>query len=589
MSIFLVLLLLCVALVLFITEAVRIDLVGLGIIIAVVALGFCSPEEAFAGFSNSALLTVAAMYVLSAGLDRTGALAFLANRIIHFSRGGPRRLLLLLMLSAVVMSAFITNTTVVIIFIPVVIAISQEFGSSPSRLLMPLSFASIFGGTCTLVGTSTNLLVSSLAVSHGYPAIGMFELAPMGLIVVAIGIPYLMTIGRRLLPERRPVSHQANEAQREYLTEMVVREGSVLVNKRLGETVLARLPDLTVLQVVRGEQIIWPPLDGVIIQAEDVLMLRGGVETLATIHGEHLLEILPELASGQIYFDPKQATLAEAVILPHSPLVGMRVGDARFRRLHGVTVMALQRRGTHFRDKVTEMDLRPGDILLLYGDTDAVRRLRKSDEFIVLGQQRTFQPQKARAAWALSILGLVVGLATLGISSILLASMAGALAMVATGCIRPKEAYDALDLKILVFIAGALALGKAIESTGTADLMTHHLLSMAGPHGPLVTLAAVYLLTMLATEMLSNSAAAVLLFPIAASAAEMLGVSIRPFMIAVTFAASASFSTPIGYQTNTLIYGAGGYRFSDFLRVGPPLNLLLWAASVIFIPVFWPF
>ncbi len=586
----LVLVILAGALVLFATEMVRLDVVGLGIMVLLVATGLLPPESAFRGFANPALLTVAAMFVLSAGLNRTGALAFVADRIIHFSRGGQKRLLLLLMLTAAVMSAFINNTTVVVIFIPLVISIAQEFGTSPSRLLMPLSFASIFGGTCTLIGTSTNLLVAGLAQEAGMAPIRLFELAPMGLVFVVVGTVYLMTVGRRLLPDRRPVSLPlGGETRREYLTEVQVRKGSAMVGQTVAGSILAQHPDLAVLQIVRGEQIIWPPLDKVLIQAEDVLMIRGPVETLVSVQSQGKLEVLPELARGQIRFDPKAAMLAEVVILPNSPLVGVRVGDARFRRLYGVTVMALQRRGAHFREKVTQMDLRPGDILLIYGDEGAVENLKAADEFILLEQPRPVQSQSRLAVRAILVMAGVVGLVATGVASLLTASMAGALVLILAGCLRPQDAYAAIDFRLLVLIAGALALGTAIDATGTAELLAAQVTGVAGRFGPLAVLAAVYLLTMLTTEMLSNNAAAVIIFPVAVSAAHTLGVDPRPFVMAVTFAASASFSTPIGYQTNTLVYGAGGYRFIDFARVGVPLNLLFWGLATVGIPLIWSF
>jgi di/tricarboxylate transporter len=585
-----VLVLMGLALFLFVTELVRVDLVGMGLMVSVTLLGLVSPERAFAGFAHPALLTVAAMFVLAAGLNNTGALAFVAERLIRFSRGGSLLLLFLLMLTAAGMSAFINNTTVVVIFIPLVISLAHKFGTSPSRLLMPLSFASIFGGTCTLIGTSTNLLVSGLAVDSGSPPLGMFELAPIGLIFTAVGILYMLTAGRHLLPDRRPVSAAAGpRAPREYLTEIQVGTGSSLVGSTLAESVLARHPDLAVLQVVRGEQILWPPLDKIVIQAGDVLMSRGVVDTLVSVQGEDRLEILPELASGQLRFDPTAATMAEVVILPNSPLVGVQVGDARFRRLYRVTVMALQRRGAHFRDKVTEMELRAGDILLLYGDENAVNQLQDVDEFILLEQPRPVQVPKSRAAWALTILAGVVLAITSGVVPLLPAAMTGALLMVLGGCVSPREVYTAVDFKLLVLIAGTMALGVALQDTGTARAIADELVRLTSGLGPYAVLAAVYLLTAICTEMLSNNAAAVLMVPIALSTAQSLGVDTRPFLVAVTIAASASFVTPIGYQTNTLVYGAGGYRFTDFARVGAPLVFVLWILATFLIPQFWSF
>ncbi|TDI42976.1 MAG: SLC13 family permease, partial [Acidobacteria bacterium] len=489
-----VLILMGLALFLFVTELVRADLVGMGLMVSVTLLGLVTPEQAFAGFAHPALLTVAAMFVLAAGLNNTGALAFVAERLIRFSRGGPLLLLFLLMLTAATMSAFINNTTVVVIFIPLVISLAHKFGTSPSRLLMPLSFASIFGGTCTLIGTSTNLLVSGLAVDNGFPPLGMFELAPIGLIFTAVGIIYMLTAGRHLLPERRPVSSAAGpRAPREYLTEIQVGAGSSLVGSTLARSVLARHPDLTILQVVRGEQILWPPLDKIVIQAGDVLMSRGVVDTLISVQGEDRLEILPELARGQLRFDPTAATMAEVVILPNSPLVGVLVGDARFRRLYRVTVMALQRRGTHFRDKVTEMELRAGDILLLYGDEDAVNQLQNVDEFILLEQPRPVKAPKSKSAWALAILVGVVLAITTGLVPLLPAAMTGALLMVLGGCVRPREVYSAVDFKLLVLIAGTMALGVALKDTGTARAIADELVRLTSGLGPHAVLAAVYL------------------------------------------------------------------------------------------------
>jgi di/tricarboxylate transporter len=585
-----VLVLMGLALFLFVTELVRVDLVGMGLMVAIALLGLVPPEQAFAGFAHPALLTVAAMFVLAAGLNRTGALAFVADRLIRASRGGPLLLLLLLMITAAVMSAFINNTTVVVIMIPLVISLAQKFGTSPSRLLMPLSFASILGGTCTLIGTSTNLLVSGLAVDAGHAPLGMFELAPIGLAFTAVGITYMVLFGRFLLPDRRPVSAALQgSTHREYLTEIQVGAGSSLVGSTLAESVLSRHPDLAILQVVRGEQILWPPLDKVVIQAGDVLMSRGPVSTIVSVQSEDSLEILPELARGHLRFDPTAATLAEVVILPNSPLVGVQVGDARFRRLYGVVVMALQRRGAHFRDKVTEMELRAGDILLLYGDENAVDKLEAVDEFILLERQRALQPPRSRALWALGILAAVVLAATTTLVPLLPAAMAGALLMVLTGCVSPREVYNAIDFKLLVLIAGALGLGAALEATGTASAIAGELVQLTAGIGLYAVLAAVYLMTTLCTEMLSNNAAAVLMVPIALSTADTLGVDTRPFLVAVTIAASASFATPIGYQTNTLVYGAGGYRFADFMRVGAPLNILLWIMATLLIPLIWSF
>ena len=585
-----------VVLVLFVTEIVAIDLIAISIPIVLVIvdaatpMNLLTPEEAIAGFANPAVITIAMMFVLSAGLIRTGAVNGIGRGILHASSGNQTLALFYTMIVVSALSAFVNNTPIVVIFLPIILQLARQFEVSPSKLLIPLSFASIFGGTCTLIGTSTNLVVDAVYKDHGYTdGLGMFEFAKVGIPLGLIGIVYLLVIGRWLLPSRATITAAGGDNFKEYVTEVQILAGSPLIGEKFAETFIAKAKGVRTLEVIRGEEILWPPLDGVVLAEGDLLLVKGDVNELLGLGEKDGLEIAPELANNELLVSPRETTLAELVVSPNSRMIGQRVRDVGFHKVHDVAVIAVQRRGVHLRRKVSELVLRFGDILLVQGTVEAMQGLRHGNDFLLLEgvADSIVRPQKAPIA--LAILVGIIAIVTTGALDIMTLSMAGAVLMIATGCVPLREAYRSVALQVLVVIAGTLALGKAMETTQTAEVIVDVVGSWLQPLGAAGALSAVYFITMVLTSLISNTAAAVLMVPIALSMAASFGVSDpRAFVFAVAFGASACFATPLGYQTNLLVYGPGGYRFADFVRVGLPINLLFWAVVTFLIPVFWP-
>jgi di/tricarboxylate transporter len=580
---------LVLSIILFATEIVSIDLVALLMIITLPLAGILTPAEALSGFSNPALLTVGALFVVGEGLLRTGAVSVLSQRIIQVSGGRPFRVFLLTVVIVAVVSAFINNTPVVMVFIPVILGVAHRFQIVPSKLLIPISYASILGGTCTLVGTSTNVLVSSLSLQHGYGAFGMFELTPVGLIFLGVGIVYLLVVGRRILPDRKtftgllPLEHR-----RQYVTELEVRPDSTLVGRTIRETISASHPEIRILQLIRGETIEWQPDPDTVLESGDIFIARGDVSDIMNMRRTGDVEILPELLGGSLRFDRRTMTLAELVVSPASSFMGKLVSDIHFRRRFGVALVAIQRHGVHLREKITELTLEAGDILLVFGDDEAFARIAESEDFIMMEGIQDAYVAKDKATVAVLILLSVVFSLTVGALPVVMTALIGAALMILSGCLSSSEAYRSVNWSVLILIGGTIALGLAMEKTGAALFLAQEIVGAVGAFGPVAVLSSIYLVSVLLTAVVSNNAAAVLMVPIAISTAAGLDVDPRPFIMAVAFGASASFATPIGYQTNLLVFAPGGYRYSDFLKVGIPLNVLLWILATFLIPLFWP-
>ncbi|NKB87111.1 MAG: TRAP transporter large permease subunit [Acidobacteria bacterium] len=581
------------ALVLWVTEWLPIDLVALSIPVVLILTGVLLPGEAVAGFASSALITVGAILVVSAGLSQTGVITYVGNQIIRFSKGDERRMLLLVMLTMAVFSGFINNTAVVAMFLPIMLGVAREFDVAPSKLLIPLSFASILGGTTSLIGTSTNVLVHGMMEQYGLDGLGMFEITPVGAVYAAVGLVYLYFVGHRLLPDRGTVTSYlggtgAPRASGEYMTEVQVPAGSKLIGQLVKDSIQATHPNVRLLQVIRDEAVFWPPLDQVEIAAGDIFLLKGDANEMIALYQQEGLELVPSLKAEAVRYATQDMALSELVVTPNSTLVGRSLREIDFRKQYNASVMALQRHGEHLRDELPSIRVRVGDVLLVMCDRNEMGRLMSYAEFMVLEgvQEVVVNRDKAPIAIAL-VLGLV-GMASLSSVPVMVLAMVSAILMVMTRCITMRQAYASLDMSVLMLIGGAISLGKAMDVTGTAGLIAQGVVDTAGAYGPQIVLSGVYLLTVLFTELMSNNAAAVLMVPIALSVANGLGVDPRPFAIAVAFAGSAAFSTPIGYQTNTLVYGPGGYKFTDFTRVGLPLNLLLWGVATLLIPLFWP-
>ncbi|KAA0231559.1 TRAP transporter large permease subunit [candidate division KSB1 bacterium] len=585
-----VLVLVILAVILFATEKLPVDLVALLVMGVLLVSGIISPEEGIAGFSNTATVTVGAMFVLSAGLFKTGAVNHLGRVLSRLFKLNLWLALFVTMLIAGGLSAFINNTPVVAIFLPLLLGVARDLGVSPSKLLMPLSFASMFGGVCTLIGTSTNILVSAIAERHGQPTFGMFEFTRMGAIFFAAGILYMIFIGIRLIPDRRGKGDLMQTfGMGDYLIDVVLLPEAESVGKSVADSPLVKDLDLDILEVQREDRLIPLPTAATVLQANDVLRVRCEIEKIKQLQERKGIILKPEIKWRDEELESEEAMLVEAVIAPNSVLDGKTLKDIRFRNYFGGTVLALRHRGATVHEKMESTTLRAGDVLLVKIRRDHLIHLEEHEAFLVVSEVGLPTFRKSKAIPAIAIVAGVVLAAAFNIIPIVSSAIAGAILMILVGCLDLEEAYKAIEWKVIFLLAGVLSLGAALEKTGAALLVSDALIAGIGPWGPLALLAALFLLTTVLTNVMSNNATAALLAPIALAASESLGLSPRPLLMAVTFAASLSFMTPVGYQTNTLIYGPGQYKFADFLRAGTLLNLLFWILAILLIPKFWPF
>ncbi len=591
LQIIFVLLVVIVAVVLFVSEKLPVDLVALILMAVLLVAGVITPEDGIAGFSNTATVTVAAMFILSSGLYRSGALNFISTVLYRLSKWNLWVATVAMMLASAAMSAFINDTAVVAILMPVVIEAARNSKSSPTKLLMPLSFASMLGGVCTLIGTSTNILVSSIAERHGQPAFSMFEMSRLGLIQALAGIGYMLFIGIHLLPSRRaPEDLTQTFGMRDYLTEIVLSPDAKSVGKPIGESPIVRDLEIDILEVARDDRKIPFPPPEFILEAQDVLKVRSNIEQLRALQKRVGISLRAETSLLDRDLESEDTMLVEAVIGPTSPLIGKSLRDTEFKATYGATALAIRSRGKLVHETLETRRLLPGDALLLKARKEFLASLsRHDDAFVVVSEIERQTFRRSKILTSMLIITGVVLLAALGIMKIVVSAICGCILMILTGCITLEEAYRSIEWKVIFLLAGVLALGTALEKTGAAMLLSNLLVSTLGSFGPIAIVATLYLLTTLLTNVMSNNATAALLAPIAIGVAEGLGGSPRPFLMAVVFAASGSFMTPVGYQTNTMIYGPGQYRFADFLRVGVPLNLLLWILSTVFITSIWPF
>ena len=582
---------LLLALVLFVTELVPIDLTALLVVGLLILTGVLTPGEGFSGFSHPAPVTVAAMLVLSAGLIRTGAVAKLGQKVS--AMGGTSEFSQLAVIIPVIalLSAFISNTAAVAMFIPLVLNIAREKSLSPSRMLLPLSYAAILGGACTYIGTSTNIIVGTIYAAGDRPPLQMFEFTGLGLVLLGLGTVYMLTIGQRNLPSR-PTEASLTEGYRlrEYLTELVIRADSPLLDKTLRETDFSRLLDIEVLEIQRGNHKLRLFLQEIRLRAGDILIVKGNLENILKIRDTEGVDILAEVKLSDRDLKSEDVTLAEAVISPDSFLIGRTLKEANFRQRYQATALAIRRHGSQIRDKLGRVRLQVGDMLLVQVRKGVLGNLRHDSDFMLIleeSQGSDFRFSKLPIA-VLIFLGVIAAVASQRLP-IELAALFGALLMVITSCLSLRQAYLAVDWRIVILIGGTLALGTAMVKTGTANAIADILVGWSGALGPVALIAVLYLLTMGMTEIMSNNATAALLTPIAISIAHHGGWDPRPFAFCVAFAASCSFLTPIGYQTNTMVYGPGGYRFTDYFKVGAWLSLISWLAATLLIPRIWPF
>jgi len=586
----LVLIVVLVAVILFITEKISVDLVAL-IIVAILLLSrIITPEEGLSGFSNTATVTVGAMLVLSAGLFKSGAVNLLGAGLRRLSRHGSGIAILTMMICVGTISAFINNTAAVAMLLPIVMSTAREMRVSPSKLLMPLSFASMFGGVCTLIGSSTNILVSSIAERYGQPGIGMFEMTQLGLVFFAAGTVYMMAVGLRLIPDRQVEDDLTQRfGMGDYLTEIVLLPEAKSIGTTIADSPLGEDIDLEILELRRHAGRFQFPGPHTVLQADDILLVRCNAEQIKRLQEREGIALKSEMQWHDKDFESDDTRLMEAVVAPYSVLDGRTVKGIRFKDNFGATVLAIRHNAEILHDHLNTRILRGGDMLLLKVRKDSFERLRNSPAFVMMSDAGlpTFRTDKLLIA--LTIVAGVVGTAALNLVPLVISAITGCALLILTGCLTMEEAYQAVEWKIIFLLAGVLTLGVALEKTGAALLLSNWMIVTVGVLGPVALVSAFYLVTSLLTETMSNNATAALLTPIAIAAAQSLDVDPRPFLMAIAFAASASFMTPVGYQTNTLIYGPGQYTFADFLRIGTPLNILFWLLATLLIPVFWPF
>ena len=582
----LTLLVLAGAIALFVSEKLPVDLVAVLALSALVVLGIVGPEVAISGFANEATITVAAMFVLSAGLQRTGALRAIARLFARIQ--WPWLFGLVVMVTIAGASAFVNNTAMVAVFLPLVLAATSANGLPPSKFLIPMSYAAQMGGVSTLIGTSTNLLVNSLAKDLGVRGFTLFEFAPLGIACAVVGIVYLMTIGRWLLPANQSTALTETYELGKYITELRVSAGSPMIGKSIADAKLGEKHGVYVMELERdGEHLSWAPRAEVLREG-DVLLARGDWSRITEVRERMKLEIEPEFKLRDEQFEVGDRSLLEVMIAPNSRFQDETLKDLEFKWHYNATVLAIHRRGEVLREKVREVTLSTGDVLLMMVPKDDIPALRRNPNVVIVTEREDDGASRRKAPLALAIMAAAIGVAATGLLPIVIAALIGCVLMVVTRCIEPEEAYDAVDWRIIVMLAGVLPIGFALQQSGAAEFLAQHTLGRMGDLDPVLVLAVVYLLALVLSELMSNAAAAVLLVPIVVSASMSMGLSPTPFLVAVAFAASTSFSTPVGYQTNTMVYSIGDYRFTDFMRVGIPLNVIFWILGVILIPRFWP-
>jgi di/tricarboxylate transporter len=602
-SIVVVFLVILAALVLFATEPVPIDITAIGIMVALMVLEpwtEVSPAEGVSGFASSATVTVLAMFILSYGVQRTGAVQILGRKIAAFTKDDEDRQLGATIGVVGSISGFINNTAAVAILMPMVTDLAHEGKTSPSKLLLPLSYASMFGGTITLIGTSTNILASDLAARLGaqnpevYPELGafsMFEFTSLGILVSIVGAAYLMTVGRWLTPARIPVREDLTEEfeLEEYLTEVVVTDDSPLVGRTVADALADTAFDVDLVQLIRDGQSFGEPLGQKQIQAEDIFALRTDRETLLDLTDAEGLRLLPDVDvdDEELAGEDAERSLVEVVIAPRSSLVGETLASANFRDRYDATVLALRRGPEYIRKRMDHAELQVGDTLLVQATPDSISRLNVNRDFIVAQEIDRPDYRESKIPLAVGIVGAVVTVAALNVLPIMVSALAGALVMVLTGVLKPPEVYDAVEWDVIFLLAGVIPLGIAMEETGAADLIADLLVMSAEFLPAIAVLGLFYVVTAVLTNIVSNNASVVLMIPVAAEAANQLGANAFSFVLAVTFAASTAFMTPVGYQTNLFVYGPGGYKFTDYVRVGAPLQLLFAVATTLGIAAIW--
>ena len=585
---------LVIGFILFVTETFTLDVTALLLLSILFLLGYLSPTEAVSGFSNPAVITIAFLFVLSHALQKTGVLEYIVIRVNRLASRSKVLGTAVYLIAIGITSAFVNNTAIVAIFMPVTIRLAHTYQVSPSKMLIPLSYAAILGGTLTLVGTSTNLLVNSIYSANGnVEPLGMFEFAQYGVILMSLGLIYLLFFAPRLLPSRTVTSSLTKSYHLGgYLTEMKIVEGSPLLGKTCLERGINYNYDVMVLDILREKQLITRNIRRTPLKIGDILFVRGTLENFLRMKEIEKVALLTDEKLTQSELEQEDNVLVECLLTDQSELVGRSLMSSNFRQQFGAFILAIRREGDIFRKKIAHVILQAYDTLLVYGPIKKIEGLSDKADFIVLGEVEA-ELRKHRFWWVsiIVILGAII-LATLGIMPIMKGAIIGVAFLLALKVITPQESYQSVHWQVIVLIAALIPVGLVIQNTGTAEwigMIISDIVRMSSPkwHAHIL-LALIYLITMILTEVSSNAATAIIMTPIAIAVSGQMGFDSRPFIFAVAFAASASFITPVGYQTNLMVYGPGGYKFSDFIRVGFPIAILFWISAIIFLPMIWP-
>jgi di/tricarboxylate transporter len=593
MQIAIVLGLLALSIVLFASEKLSVDIITFLLLITLVVCGILTPVEAFAGFSQDIIIILASIFVISGALHKSGVMDALGAQLHKIASGSENRLLFSIMTVVSATSAFMNNTTVTAIFVPPTMGIARESKISASKLLMPLAFASILGGNCTLIGTSTNVAVSGYIAKAGMQPLSMFEITPVGIIIAIVGIAYVMLIGKRLLPDHKDESLTEGYAIREYLTEIVVMSNSNLIGQKIFQSDLSK-KEFRILEVIRKSETILPT-PRMQIEARDVLLVEGRVEDLIKVKETAGIEILADVKVGDRDLQNDSIKIAEVLVTSQSDLIGQTLTEANFRARYGMAALAIYRHGQSLREKLGHIKLKLGDLLLLQGSAERLDDLKRNPDLWILEEfQPKFKPKK-RGLFTVGFFILAIIASSLGWLPISIAFLGAAVLAILFRCITPEEAYEFIDWRLLVLIGGMTAFGTAMDKTGAAEFLAHHIVNtmnplignLPDPYGVMLILASFFLLTIVLTQPMSNAAAALVVLPVALETAERLGVNQRTFAIAIMLAASVSFITPFE-PSCILVYGPGKYKFMDFVKNGIWLTLILIIIVLIVVPIFWP-
>ena len=582
------------AVLLFVTEWLSVDLIALLILLSLTVTGVITPAEGVAGFSNSATLTVAFMFVLSAALLKTGALQVLSQRLSGLFRTRPLAGMLVLLLFVAIVSAFVNNTPVVAVFIPVVLQVAKKADLKPAQLLIPLSYASILGGMCTLIGTSTNILVSGIATDNELPPFSMFQLAPIGGSLLIVGLLYVVYMGRQLLPDREGQDLTEEFGLHEYLTEIVLLDHPALTGVRIMDSVIVKDLEMDIIEVRRDGDRFTLPAGDFVLQTNDTLKVRCDTGKIKALKDWIRIADPAAMQIGGSGLDRRNTTLLELVVTANSSFEGKTLRDLDFRRKYRGIPLAVRHREDTQHEHLYELPMRAGDVILAEIKSHYVPQLKlhERDEdapFILLSEDPLLTFDRRRFGIVSATILTMIVLATANVLPIMTAAMIAVVTLVLSRTLTMQEVYESINWKIIFLLAGALSLGTAMYNSGLDNQIGALLIDNLTPWGPYALVGGLYLITAVLTELMSNNATAALLAPIAIATAQGLGIDPLPLLVTVTIAASASFMTPVGYQTNTMVYSAGRYRFTDFLRIGSWLTLLCWILTTLLVPLFYPF